>query len=481
MQYFLGVDIGTSSAKAVAISNSGKVIEDLSTTYPMLYPETGWCEQDPNEIFEAIVQSVNAVVQKLKPAEPKLVAFSSAMHSLILLDEKGNPLTNCIIWADNRSEAIATQLRNSQLGMDFYNRTGVPMHSMSPLCKMQWFKENKPQLYQRAAKFVGIKEYVLFQLSKSFVVDTSLASATGLLNLHSLKWDNEVLNFLDISESKLPEVRSPHYFFHYNNTYKPLLLPTGVPVVLGASDGALANVGTGAVHPHQMAITIGTSGAARMMVLGAETDSAMRTFCYHVAGSKYIIGGATNNGGVVMQWLKEEVLAFDDDYEALFAEAKGIPPGCNGLIFLPYILGERAPIWNAGAKGVFFGLSIEHKRSHFIRAVMESVIFAIYSIAKVVLVKKSVTEIHASGGFARTPAWLQILADVCNIKVEVRENIDSSALGAVIIGAQALNFKVPFEERVAEVYYPHADNHLVYEKCIDKFEKLYFLLKSEMN
>lgn len=481
MQYFLGIDIGTTSSKAAAISACGEVLADHSVSYPMIYPEAGWCEQDPQEIFDAVVESINEVVTAMQPHELVFVAFSSAMHSLILMDANGKALTNCIIWADNRSEEIANALRNSQAGMDFYNQSGVPVHSMSPLCKMLWFQQFRPQLYSQTAKFIGIKEFVLFHLCGVYVVDTSLASATGLLNIHTLLWNDGIVKYLNITKDQLPQVKQPQDVIKYPALLNNVLLPQHTPIVLGGSDGAMANLGTGAIRPGQIAITIGTSGAARMLVNGPELDTAMRTFCYHVAGNQYIMGGATNNGAVVLQWLKESLLKTDIEYETLFAEAETVAPGCDGLLFLPYILGERAPIWNAAARGVFFGLSIGHKREHLVRAVMEAVIFAVYSITEIVMVKKNVTEIHASGGFARSTLWLQILADVSNTTVVVKENIDSPLLGAVLIGAEALQFKVSLSNTTAATYYPRQEKHLLYQKIFKQFENLYFLLKSQMD
>jgi len=355
MNYYLGIDIGTTSSKAVAFSETGEVIANYSFAYGMLHPLPGYSEQDPDEILRAVINGINKVVQLFAPDLPLFISFSAAMHSLIAVGENGNLLTQCIIWADNRADLIAQKLRGSKEGKKFYETSGVPIHSMSPLCKLLWLRENQPDIFNTAFKFIGIKEYIFYKLFNDFIVDSSIASATGLLNSKTLQWDNDILQFTGINPSRLSTVVSPKSVFYYNNSFPDLSISKKVPFVAGASDGALSNLGTGATGSNAMAITIGTSGAARMVISGTKTDSFMRTFCYHLKDNLYIAGGANNNGAVVLQWLKESLLQTNDDYDQLFEQAKAVAAGSNDLLFLPYLLGERAPIWNANAKGVYFG------------------------------------------------------------------------------------------------------------------------------
>lgn len=480
MNYYLGVDIGTTSAKAVAFAETGEVLTNHSVPYDMLHPQPGYSEQDPDEIFEAVINSINKVLQKLAPDIPLFISFSAAMHSLITIDENGKLLTNCIIWADNRSDLIAQKLRVSKEGNQFYHTSGVPIHSMSPLCKLLWLRENQPEIFHTAFKFIGIKEYIFYKLFNDFIVDTSIASATGLLNSKTLQWDNEILQYIGITASRLSTVVSAKTAFYYNNTIPGFSISQKVPFVAGASDGALSNLGTGATGSNTMAITIGTSGAARMVINASRTDSGMRTFCYHLKDNLFIAGGANNNGAIVLQWLKESLLQTSEDYDGLFEQAKAIAPGSDGLLFLPYILGERAPIWNANAKGVYFGLTIQHTKAHLVRATLEGVIFSIYSIAKILSEQHEVTEIHASGGFAKSVLWLQLLADVSGIKVLVSDTIESAACGAVMLGAEALGIATDFKKSILSTYEPNHENYDVYKKQFSKFERLYDLLKGEM-
>jgi gluconokinase len=251
-------------------------------------------------------------------------------------------------------------------------------------------------------------------------------------------------------------------------------------LIIGASDGALANLGTGATGTN-LAVTIGTSGAARLIVKHSTVDKAMRTFCYHVKDDAFIIGGGNNNGAVVLQWLKEQLLETGDSYEDMLKLASGVPPGSSGLIMLPYILGERAPLWNADAKGVFFGITKQHRKAHFVRAAVEAVIFSMFSIAKILLEKNTVNAVYASGGFVKSELWLQVMADVFELPVHVSGASEASAYGAVILGAEALNIPCNFGNRIINSFYPSGENIRVYRQAFKKFERLYTLLEVEMS
>ncbi|MBS1565619.1 MAG: gluconokinase, partial [Bacteroidetes bacterium] len=438
MNYYLGIDIGTTSVKAVAFSETGAVISSHSIGYGMQHPQPGWSEQDPEEIAAAVANAINTVVQLLRPAKPVLLSFSAAMHSLIAVDKNGRPLTPCIIWADNRAAAIAEGLRNTDTGNRFYQATGVPIHAMSPLCKLLWLKAHEPEIFNSAFKFAGIKEYLFYHWFGEWKVDRSVASATGLLHLAGGQWDKTILDFLPIASEKLSQPVPVEQVFYYTPAAGhslALQLEPGTPFVIGSSDGALSNIATCPAESRAMVVTIGTSAAARILTGSIQTDGLMRTFCYHASENQYIVGGAGNNGAVTLQWLKESILQTNDSFPQIFEQATQVPAGCDGLIFLPYLMGERAPLWNAHAKGVFFGLGIRHGKAHLIRAVMEGVIYAVCSIGRVLMENNDPDVIYANGGFAQSPLWLQMLADVSGKKVLVSDAVESSALGSVIVGA----------------------------------------------
>ena len=480
--YFLGVDIGTTSVKAIAFGEDGQIIRKQSVGYGMFHPQPNQSEQDPQEIFSAVVEAMNAVLDALRPAEPQLVSFSAAMHSLIAVNEQGKPLTGSMIWADNRAAQIAARLLDTPRGEWLYHTTGVPVHAMSPCCKLLWIKEHEPGLFHAAHKFIGIKEYVFYQLFRVYAVDTAIASATGLLNLRSLAWDAEVLAMLELPPAKLPEVVPVEKIFYFDPAKVPsvaLRLSSDTPVVVGSSDGALANLGTGSTATDAVSVTIGTSAAIRILSPRPATGDAMSVFCYHATGRQYIIGGASNNGGVVLQWIKETLLESPGSMEALTDLAASVPAGAGDLFFLPYILGERAPVWNSDARGVFFGFSIQHTQAHLIRAVMEGISFNVYSIGKQIMNITPVRKIYAAGGFVQSAVWLQLLADVFNCPVMVPGSQESSALGAVMAGIRALDLPLTIHPEIVASYEPDPQQHEQYRQRFEKFERLYQLLKPE--
>lgn len=478
MDYFLGIDIGTTSLKAIAFNDKGEEICKHAIGYRMQHPQPIYAEQDADEIYSAAINCIHKVVETLAPDRPAFVSFSAMLHSLIAVDDEGRPLTACIIWADNRAAKLAEGLRQTEEGHRLYHRTGVPLHAMSPFCKLLWLKEQSPQIFHSASKFIGIKEYVFFKLFGSYAVDTGIASGTGLLNVHSLQWDETILAGLELSVEKLSGVVAVEKVFFLNGASK-LNLPPETPFVIGGSDGALANIGTGSIDEGSMSVTIGTSAAVRVLAGRPVTEEGMSIFCYHATGNRYVTGGASNNGAIVIQWLKETLLQTGESYAELFALAEKVAPGSDDLFFVPYILGERAPVWNAGAKGVFFGLTINHTKAHTVRAAMEGVTFNLYSISQLISTAVPVTEIYAAGGFAQSPLWLQVVADVFNCRVLVPGTVESSALGAVMVGIKALGLPVVIRPSLVAVHHPEPSAHQVYEKQFQKFERLYRLFKNE--
>ncbi len=485
MNYYLGADVGTTSVKVVAFSAAGKVLAKHTCNYEMSHPKPDWSEQDPDLILHSLIESVNKVYIALSPATPVFISFSAAMHSLLTVDIHGTPQTQCIIWADNRSAAFAEALNQDELGKEFYKLTGVPIHAMSPFCKLLWLKENEPSIFANAHKFIGIKEYIFYKLTGRYVIDTSLASATGLLDIKSLQWDEKILKYAGVGVEKLSELVDVTHRFEMlsegTKTLTPLLVPVNTPLVIGGSDGASANISAGIFDESALVVTIGTSSAVRMLSKIPYIDQAMRTFCFHAVGEYYINGGASNNGAVVLEWLKNNLLELEQKMSDFLDTAATVPAGSDGLLFLPYILGERAPIWDARAKGVYYGFSVTHKKAHMIRAAIEGVVFGIYSFGKLIIEKKPVKEIYATGGFARNPLWVQILSDVFNLPVRVNGSEESSAWGAVINGMISFNTAIPTATEDLQLFEPDIENHKVYQNFCEKFERLTGMLRPEFH
>jgi gluconokinase len=252
-----------------------------------------------------------------------------------------------------------------------------------------------------------------------------------------------------------------------------------VPFVIGGSDGAMANLGTASATGDSLVVSIGTSCAVRIIVRGPVTDTNMRSFCYHVKDDLYLLGGAGNNGAVVLQWLREKFLVAPENLPDLLALASPVKAGSEGLIFLPYLLGERAPVWNENARGVLFGLTINHDRSHLVRAAMEAVILCVYAIGLSLLEKRDIRQIDVTGGFARNEVWIQILSDAFNLPARVSETVENAAWGAVKLGMESLGIAPVPEKENPKIFFPCAETHRLYHDQFKKSERLYNLLKTE--
>ena len=327
-------------------------------------------------------------------------------------------------------------------------------------------------------------------------MDYSIASATGLFDIYDLAWNKNSLEVAGINEDKLSMPVPPTQIFKgMNKEYAYLMgIDVDTAFVIGASDGCLANLGANAIKSGDAAVTIGTSGAIRIIADKPKNDESERIFSYILTEDHFVLGGPVNNGGIIFRWFRDNFSQIErataeslgiDTYELLTKEASKVTAGANGLIFLPYLLGERAPHWDANSKGVFFGINITHKREHFLRALLEGVIFGVYSVGKALEeTTGNIDTIYATGGFVRSELWVQMLSDVFNKKVVVAESYESSCLGAVVIGMKAIGLINNIEEveklvPIAQTFTPNIENHEVYMKTFEIYERLYLKLKDE--
>ncbi|MBO9639165.1 MAG: gluconokinase [Siphonobacter aquaeclarae] len=474
MESWIGVDIGTTNTKAVVFDEAGRVLAHHSVGYDMIHPEPDYSEQDPEAIWEAVKTVLEAVSGGL--TDIRAVSFSAAMHSLLPVDAAGNPLGNLVIWADNRAKAEAQELRDSEAGRAIFRVCGTPLHPMTPLCKLMWWSRHQPEVIQRSYKFVGIKEFIWFRLTGEWAIDYSLASATGMFDISTFAWHAPALETAGIPEAKLSPPVSP---YHRAEAAGGAGLPAGTPLIIGASDGCLANLGTGAIVPGRLAITIGTSGAVRVCSPDAATDPLMRTFTYVLDEGTYIVGGGTNSGGVILQWIAEQLFPGIPTDE-LITHAAAIEPGADGLIFLPYLLGERAPLWDANARGGFFGLTLQHTPTHLVRAVLEGICLHTCSLVRILEEQGPVNEIFASGGFARSPEWVQLLADCAGKPVRLPETVEAGAWGAVLLAMkQAGRDHLKWLEglQITRTFEPDPTRAELYKRLGERQLKLYEVTK----
>lgn len=478
--YVIGIDLGTGSTKAIAMNHAGEIIDTIHVSYPTLQPKQGYQEQDPESIWEAFVKCISRITGDLKKP-PGAISLSSAMHSLIPLDQQGMPLMNMIIWADNRSASIATKIHQSSVAEMLYEQTGTPIHAMSPLCKIQWLKEQEPDLFSRTAKFISIKEYIWFKLFQAFEVDYSIASATGLMDIKNLTWNTDSLDLASISAHHLSALVNTSYSRVCSDASLCTLLNiTGeTPFFIGASDGCLANVGSFATQEGYLALTIGTSGAVRVTRKEPMVNFKAMTFNYRLDKSTYICGGPTNNGGVILKWYAEKLLGSKlrttNDYTLLFNTLINSKPGTD-LVFLPYLLGERAPIWNSDACGVFFGMRGHHMQADFTRAVIEGISMALYNITHTMIdCGLDIKQIHVSGGFVQSEEWLQILANIFGKKICLINTEDASAIGAAYLALKNIGVIRDYDElKPADIteFVPQQEYLATYQELYSRFQSL---------
>jgi gluconokinase len=489
MDYLIGIDIGTGSTKAVAVQISGEPLKSTQVSYPTLAPEPTYSEQAPELIWQAFVKCISRLIDQMKE-KPLGIVLSSAMHSVIPVNEEGKPLMNMITWADNRSASIAKKLQFTPLGGEIYRETGTPIHAMTPVCKIKWLNENQLSLFRKTYKFISIKEFIWHKLFGEFEVDYSIASATGLFDIQKLKWNEDSLSYCCITAHQLSQPVEVTFSRTElkAETARDLKVPNNIPFFIGASDGCMANLGSFAVTPGVAALTIGTSGAIRVANSRPTVNLQAMTFNYLLTKDLFISGGPINNGGVVLNWYAEiflrKPLKTAADYDAILLEMKEIKPGAEGLIFIPYLLGERAPIWDSEASGAFFGIRNFHTQAQFTRAVVEGISMALYSIA--VAMESSglhIEQVHVSGGFVHSEEWLQILADIFNKKICLINAEDASAVGAAYLGFKSLNLIQDYQYLKPKEdvnYMPNPENHAVYKKVFAIYESLYKKLKPEM-
>ncbi len=452
----IGVDIGTTSTKVCVFGARGRqratMLGTHAVEYPLSTPVPRAAEQDPERIFQAVVVAIRGAVTDagVKGSDVACVSFSAAMHSVIAVDEHDAPLTPSYTWADNRAAPWAVRVDRDHDGLALYRRTGTPIHPMSPLIKLLWLRHEHPAIWRRARRFIGVKEFVLKRLCGDYVVDHSIASATGLFNLEALDWDAGALSLVELDPSRLSTLVPTTQRMKLVDAAQAhaLGLVADTPIVIGANDGVLSNLGVGAIERGAVALTIGTSGAMRTVVDAPQTDPEGRTFCYALTDRHWVVGGPVNNGGIVLRWVRDEFAAAEtetakrlgiDPYDVLTHIAARIGPGSAGLLFHPYLAGERAPLWNADLRGSFFGLAMHHRKEHMIRAVLEGVVMNLHTILPAVEALVGRTKvIKATGGFARSPMWRQMLADVFDREVVVPESIESSCFGAAMLGLFAI-------------------------------------------
>ena len=489
----IGVDIGTTGARAVAFDLQGRQLHATSADYPLHSPHPGWAEQDPKGVLEAATRCVHEITVWTREQRrvPRALGISAILHSLIPVDAAGEALGPSIIWADTRSAAEAEEIRQETDAMALYGRVGGPVHPMYSSAKLRWLRRYRTEVFHQAASFVGIKEYVIRQWTGLHVCDRSVASGTGMFNGLKDTWDDGALAVSGITASRLPPVVETEQPLDVPaDRLRALGLPEDCAFVIGAGDGVLQTIGTGTVSPGQMVAMVATSGAIRSVVDSFQTDPRARTWCYYLAAGRWVVGAAINNAGIVYAWLRDQLALGKDgvvEIEDLNGWAEQVPAGSDGLVFLPYLAGERSPNWNANARGLLFGLSLAHNYRHLARATLEGVGYRMRTIFEPMEeVAGRAAEIRAAGGYIRSSLWLQIVADILGRPLQLVDSPEASALGAAQIAMLGAGMVRRFEDLAPMVsttgtVTPDPRRHALYDRLYHIYQRLYEGASSEFD
>lgn len=446
--YLLGVDVGTTGSKALLIDADGAVEASTTTEYPMSTPQPLWAEQHPADWWAATVTSIQGGLDEggVEPDQVAGIGLTGQMHGLVLLDAHGEVLRPCIMWNDQRTGAQCATITQKVGAEEVLRLTGNPMLPGFTAPKILWGREHEPQVYAHVAKVLLPKDYVRYRLTGGFFSEVSDASGTSLFDVGKRQWSDEMLKALDLPRRWLPEVtESPVVSAHVNaKAARETGLLEGTPVVGGAGDQAAQAVGTGIVVEGIVSATLGTSGVvfAASDTYRMEPEGRLQAYCHAVPGMWHLMGVMLSAAGS-FRWYRDALGDLEctqakesgrDAYDLLTEAAAEVPPGCEGLLFLPYLTGERMPYADPNARGVFFGLTLRHGKAHLTRAVLEGVTYGLRDLLELIrALGLAIEQVRASGGGAGSPLWRQILADVFDTEIVTVNVTEGAAYGAALL------------------------------------------------
>jgi len=448
MGYLLGIDIGTSGTKSLLVDESGRIVARASAGYPVSTPQPGWSEQDPADWWRAVVTTVRAVVAEggVKPDDVTGVGLSGQMHGSCFLDNEGSVLRPCILWNDQRTAAECDEITETVGPQRLIELVLNPALTGFTAPKILWFRKNEPRLYEKTAQVLLPKDYIRFRMTGEYATEVSDASGTLLLDVAKRTWCPEVLSALAIDRALLPECyESEEVSGHLSKEAADALgLATGTPVVGGGGDQAAGAVGNGIVREGVTSATMGTSGVVFAYADKPVLDPAGRvhTFCHAVRGAWHVMGVALSAGGS-FQWLRNNLAETEaaeaarlgcETYDVLCRKASSAPAGSDGLIFLPYLTGERTPHADPFALGAWVGLSVRHDKARLIRSVMEGAVYAMKDSFEIIRsLGVPIGQVRLSGGGARSELWRQMQADIYGCEVSTVNAEEGPATGVALL------------------------------------------------
>ncbi|MFV9568889.1 xylulokinase [Thermoanaerobacter mathranii] len=489
--YFLGIDLGTSAVKIILIEENGNVIGSTSKEYPVYYPQPGWSEQNPEDWWNATKDGIRELIIKtgVKNDDIKGIGLSGQMHGLVLLDENNNVLMPAILWNDQRTQEECDYITQT-LGKERLTKyTGNKALTGFTAPKILWVRKHRPDVYKKIHHILLPKDYIRFKLTNEYATDVSDASGTLLFDVENRKWSKEMLDALDIPYNWMPKCyESTEVTGYVTKDVADLTgLKEGTIVVGGGGDQASGAVGTGTVKSGIVSVALGTSGVvfASQDKYVVDGENRLHSFCH--ANGKWHVMGVMLSAAACLKWWVDNINNFNGSsitYEKLIEEAEKVAPGSGGLIFLPYLMGERTPYSDPYARGSFIGLNMTHNRGHMTRAILEGVAFGLRDSLEIIKeLNIPVNEVRVSGGGAKSVLWRQVLADIFGVRVDMVNATEGPAFGAAIMAAVGYGIFKDVEEATSELIkvndsvYPIEENKDKYNEVYKIYRNLYYTLK----
>lgn len=490
----LAIDVGTTNVKAAVIDEHGRVLRAVSRELSLLSPEPGAAEHLPAELLSSVREASKLAA---KGFEVEAVALSCYQHGLLAVDAEFEPLTNILTHMDCRSAPYAAEIEGRCNPLELYERTGCPPLFVYALPKILWLKRERPSVARGASRYLLVKDFIVARAVGEPYIDYGNASGSQLFNITRLKWDDLPLELAGLGEEQLSQpVEGATVLCELGGRGAELFgVKRGASLVLGTFDGASQNLGLGTIEGEEAALNLGTTAVVRALAREPVLDArGMRLFCYYAAASRWAFGGSTNNGGSVLKWLRDSLGQMEvaaaavlgvDPYDLLCAEAERVPPGASGLIFLPFMAGERFPFRDPYSRGVLIGLRYDHRKAHIVRAFMEGVAMTLRAIVEVLSeLKRRPARLVGGGGGLKSKLWASIVASATElpvVRVVGGEHVSCrgvAALAFVALGAARCIESLGWSREVADVIEPDEGSAGFYREMYVKFIEAYRVLST---
>ena len=497
--YLLGIDIGTSACKVAVFDREGHVVAAATGDYPVYYPKEGWAEQNPEEWWTAVCHAIGKTLDsgKICPDQIAGVGIDGQSWSAIAIDKEGHVLTNTPIWMDTRAQSICDRL-NNEIGADeIFALAGNSLQPSYTTAKILWYQENLPDVYKKIDKILQSNSYIAYKLTGAVTQDVSQGYGLHCFDMRNGCWNEEMSRKLGIPMDFLPDIVPCDQVVGTvtKKASQECGLAEGTPVVAGGLDAACGTLGAGVIHPGETQEQGGQAGGMSICMDTYKADPRL-ILGYHVVPGQWLLQGGTTGGGGVMRWFEREFAGYEREMQKqngksslvqLNEIAEEVAPGSEGVVFLPYMAGERSPIWNPDAKGVFYGLDFSKTKGHMVRACMEGVAFSLRHNLEVAEEAGAEAEVlRAMGGSANSLLWTQIKSDITGKPIVVPSSDTATTLGAAILAGVGVGFYKDYEEAVSltvkttREHHPNPENREVYDQNYQTYLKVYESLKNLM-